>query len=329
MRVTQRFKLLTKKAKNVVITTHLYPDADGIGSELALCLALKESKKNVYCVNEEPLPDRYHYLNPGIKIYSYQEFHKHHDDMAIDLFIIVDAHSSERVGTKMQKLMGLSAQHLFIDHHPCQEELQALHCIDTKMAATGQIVGSIIETLKIKFTPAMALPLYAAMIMDTSSFRYPTVTGDTHRLIAKLMDTGGINPQKAYNQVYGTKTIGHMLLLGLVLSSAQTTDDESIAWLSLNEEILKKYKVEAEDTNAYINHLLVLDKIQVACMFRQSGDHVRVSLRSTGKIDVGAMAQAMGGGGHNHSAATTIKGELHQVIEKTIANLKTMLRAHN
>jgi len=327
MNFIQRFKSLTKKAKNIVITTHLHPDADGIGSQLALCMALRSLKKNVLCVNEGILDARYHHLCPPNFLCSYEEFMQQHANQEIDLMIVVDTNSQERIGPNMQQLLSDSRHLLFVDHHPCQEELRALHCIDTTKAATGEIVGILIEALKIPFTPAMALPIYTAILVDTSSFRYPTVSGDTHRLIAKLMDTGGIQAQKAYNQVYGTKKISHMQLLGLILSNAQTTEDESIAWLTLSEDMMRRYKVGAEDTYTFINHLLVLDHIRIACMFQQKGDMVRVSLRSTGQVDVGALAQALGGGGHNHSAATLIKGPVDQVVKKTIAELKLMLKA--
>ena len=170
----------------------------------------------------------------------------------------------------------------------------------------------------------MALPLYTAVLIDTSSFRYPTVTGNTHRLIGSLMDTG-VRPPHAYNMIYGTKKITFMKLLGKVLASVHTTKDEKIAWLTLTEDLLEKFHVDTEDTHAFINHLLVLDNIKVAVMFREIGDTIKVSLRSVGVIDVGIMAKALGGGGHDHSAATLIEGSLESVIKSTVEKLQILL----
>jgi phosphoesterase RecJ-like protein len=125
--------------------------------------------------------------------------------------------------------------------------------------------------------------------------------------------------------IYGTKKLTYMKLLGKVLASAQSTKDESIAWLTLSEDKLEKFHVDTEDTHAFINYLLVLDNIKVAVMFREFGDQVKVSLRSMGTVDVGVMAVALGGGGHDHSAATIIKGELDTVIKSTVEKLQTML----
>ncbi|MBT5094765.1 MAG: hypothetical protein HOM21_11005, partial [Halobacteriovoraceae bacterium] len=214
---------------------------------------------------------------------------------------------------------------LFIDHHPCPKELAAIHCIDTKMAATGELVGKLIASLGVKFTKDLALPLYTSILIDTSSFRYPTVTGNTHRLIAELMDTG-VEPPTAYNKIYGTKQISYMQLLGTVLGSAHSNSDGKIAWMSLKEDDLIKFNVDPEDTHGFVNHLLILDNIKVACMFRQIDKKVKISFRSAGDLDVGVIAQALGGGGHDHSAATIIEGELSTLIPEIIAKIELMLK---
>jgi phosphoesterase RecJ-like protein len=319
----QLFKTLTKIAKKIVISTHLHPDADGIGSQIALAIAFKDIGKKAICVNEEPLLDRYKYLDPQNTIIGYDEYQSSHANEQIDLFIVADTNSLARIG-KVSELVQRSKNLLFIDHHPCAPELMAIHCIDTTMAATGELVGKLIESLKVKFNQEIALPLYTSILIDTSSFRYPTVTGDTHRLIGKLLDTG-IKPPSAYNQIYGAKEVSYMQMLGTVLSKAQATEDKKIAWLKLTEETLSKFSVDPEDTHGFINHLLILDNIKVACMFRQIGRKIKVSLRSTGEIDVGIMANALGGGGHNHSAATIIDGSIDNVIRDTIKKLQLML----
>ena len=324
MDVIEKFKLLIEKAQNIVITTHLFPDADGIGSQIALCMALRKYGKTAICVNEEALLERYDYLDPDKVVISLERYLQEYKENNIDLFIVADTNSLERIGNRVQDLVTTSGDLLFIDHHPCPKEIAKIHCIDTKAAATGELVGNLIESLGIEFTEQMALPLYTSILIDTSSFRYPTVSGNTHRLISKLMDTG-IEPPAAYNYIYGTKKVSYMKLLGEVLTSVESTEDEKIAWLKLNEDELSKFDVDPEDTHSFINHLLILDNIKIACMFRQIGKSVKISLRSAGDIDVGIMAQALGGGGHNHSAATMLEGDLDSVIKLAISKLQMML----
>lgn len=323
MKTLSLFKSAIKDAHHIVITTHLHPDADGIGSQIALCSALRKIGKNAVCVNEEALLERYNYLDPQRCVISSEQYFKN-PMPEVDLFIVVDTNALARIGTLLQGTVQKAKNLLFIDHHPCAKELVALHCIDTNKAATGELVGDLILGLGIEFDQVMALALYTAILIDTSSFRYPTVTGNTHRLIGSLMDTG-INPPEAFNKIYGTKKVSYMQMLGTILSRAETTKDERVGWISLDEDILSRFNVDSEDTHGFINNLLILDNIRVACMFRQVGESVKISLRSAGDVDVGIMAQALGGGGHNHSAATMIVGNINEVVPKTIAKIQLML----
>lgn len=324
MKKIQLFQSLIKKAQNIVISTHLHPDADGIGSEIALCRALTKAGKTVSCVNEEPLMDRYRYLDPEFTLISYDDFMANPPFEDIDLFIVVDTNALARIGTNVQKIVTKARNLLFIDHHPCPKELAAIHCIDTTMAATGELVGRLIQSLGITFDKEMALALYTSILIDTSSFRYPTVTAQTHRLIGDLMDTG-IEPPMAYNSINGTKKITYMQMLGIVLSRAKINQNESVAYLTVSEDLMEQYGVDPEDTHGFVNFLLILDNIKVACMFRQTGKNVKISLRSAGDVDVGVMAQALGGGGHNHSAATVIEGKMSDVVDETIQKIEMML----
>ena len=261
----ENVKAMVDKSTRIVITTHAEPDADGIGSQVALSLALKTLGKEVTCVNEASLPRRYSYLAPQKTLHSYEQFRKKNSVAAmdpIDLFIVVDANSASRIGPRMGELLKQSKHVLFIDHHPCPPSIANLHCIDTTAAATGQVVGELIEYLKIDIDKEMALALYTAILIDTSSFRYPTVTHKTHRLIAKLLETG-VRPPRAYNLIYGAKKIGHMQLLGKILADAQTNKNEEIAWISLTDDMITEYNANVEDTHHFVNHLLVLDQVKV------------------------------------------------------------------
>jgi phosphoesterase RecJ-like protein len=324
MNIFERFKHSTENANNIVISTHIFPDADGIGSEIALCLAMRSLGKNAICVNEEPLLERYKYLDPEDVVISRADYIAFYPEAEIDLFIVTDTNSLDRIGDGMKSIALKSPNLLFIDHHPCSKNVMTTHCIDTSKAATGELAGELIRSLGISLTKEMALPLYTAILIDTSSFRYPTVTGNTHRLVGSLMDTG-VTPPHAYNMIYGTKKLSYMKLLGKVLASAHTTKDEKVAWLTLREDLLEKFQIDTEDTLAFINHLLVLDNIKVAVMFREIGPEIKMSLRSIGTIDVGLMARALGGGGHDHSAAAMLKGDLETVIKTSVEKLHEML----
>jgi phosphoesterase RecJ-like protein len=128
----------------------------------------------------------------------------------------------------------------------------------------------------------------------------------------------GITPGEAYNGIYGAKKIDHMHLLGTILSTAQATKNGDIAWIHLSKNLLKRFESDVEDTHAFINHLLILDNIKVACMFRDDGEALKLSLRSSGEWDVGILAKKLGGGGHSHSAATVLRKSEGQSVEELI-----------
>jgi bifunctional oligoribonuclease and PAP phosphatase NrnA len=329
MTILETFRSRIQAAQRILITTHDYPDADGIGSEISLCLALREIGKTVYCVNEEPLLERYSYLDPDRVVLGFNDFKSRYPEFHPELMIVVDTNTKQRTGKKLSAFINDEMPILYIDHHPSRGKEMSNHCIDVKAAATGQIVGEIIESLGVKFNKKIALPIYTAIIIDTSSFRYPTVSGATHRLVSKLMDTG-INPPEAYNGIYGTKRVHHMHLLARILDTASTNEKENIAWMLMRQEDIDKYASDVEDTHAFINNLLILNNIKIACMFRDDGEFIKMSLRSSGEIDVGTIAVGLGGGGHSHSAATIIKrGNAEttaQVITRTINKVEELMQ---
>jgi phosphoesterase RecJ-like protein len=329
MTILDTFKSRIQAADRILITTHEFPDADGIGSEISLCLALRELGKTSFCVNEEPLLERYLYLDEDQVVLGFKDFSQKHPNFKPDLMIVVDTNTKARVGAQLGHYLNEDIPTLFIDHHPCRGRDLSTHCIDVSAAATGQMVGEMIEHLGVKFTKKIALPIYTSIIIDTSSFRYPTVSAKTHRLVSKLMDTG-INPPEAYNGIYGTKRVQHMHLLAKILNSAESNANETIAWMLLRKEDIENFKSDIEDTHNFINHLLVLNNVKIAIMFRDDGDQIKMSLRSSGDIDVGLVAQALGGGGHSHSAATILfkpNGETTQeVIQKTVKHVEEIYK---
>ena len=319
-------KSLVEKAKHIVITTHTHPDADGIGSQLGLCLGLREFQKNVFCVNEESLLERYRYLDHLALIQSADQFLEN-DNPPIDLLIVVDTNTLDRVGDKMNSLITDKTKVIYIDHHPYQQFLGKEHLIDPTAAATGQLVSELLDNLGIELTSQIALPLYTAILIDTNSFRYPTVTHRTHQVVSKLLETG-ISSSGAYNKIYGTKTIKHTHFLARVLATTQSQSD--IAWIHITEELQQEFGITAEESNAFINHLLVLDNIKVACMFREDSGNIKLSLRSHGQIDVGKIADALGGGGHSHAAATRLTlpsspEQVQKLIQDTVNQIEKLL----
>lgn len=318
------FENFIRDQKKLYITTHIIPDADGIGSEIALCYGLESLGIDVQIVHEEPLLERYLYLDPKKKIQSITQI----KDIQSAPWLVVDTNSHLRVGTKVsQSITNHATSTLYIDHHPCSKDLLKSHVIDTRAAATGELVALILKYFNIEFNKDIALALYSAIIIDTSSFRYPTVRPLTHQIVAELLSTG-IKPSEVFNGINGTKKISHLHHLGRILSSAEINARESIAWITIKEKDMNEFSTDIEDTHGFINNLLILENVKVVCMFRDDGHFVKASLRSSGDYDVGLIAMAIGGGGHSHSAASVIAKldkSLETIIKECIQTIETII----
>ncbi len=318
------------KHQNILITTHVVPDADGIGSQLALAEALKKLGKTVFCVNDDELDKRYSYLNSDKTIVSLEEYLNIKKKFQPELVIVIDTNKISRTGIKMKQYLSVYGNIIFIDHHPFEKPVESKHFIDQTAAATGQIIGTLIKEFKIPFSKNIARGLYTAILIDTNTFRYPSVTSETHELIAELLETG-MKTTDAYNEIYGAKQLCNMHLLGYILNNCQMNKSQNIAWIVIYDKDLKKFNSTIEDTHSYINNLLILQNVKIACMFREDGRRIRLSMRSHGDIDVGEIAEELGGGGHAHSAATVFEVppgyDKNSIIENSLSRIEGFLNS--
>lgn len=320
-----------QSAKKILCVTHVGPDADGIGSMAALCMAMKQLHIPCTILLEHKLNQRYTTLVPQLDIiclsdeqdsFKQQSQTKETWIKSFDLVVVIDTNSIARTGLETAKLLAAATGNIiFIDHHPFHGLESDQYFIDMQAAATGEMMGHLLEFLPVSFTRPMCFALYTAILIDTNVFRYQTVTSHTHRLIAKLLESGPMATE-AYNLFYGTRKLNNVHLLGHILKNCKMNSLENIAWIWISENDFKEYKSDMEETHAYINNLLSLEGIRVACMFREDGNRVKLSLRSRGDIDLSAIAVKLGGGGHSHSAAALLNlATTQEELEKNVINL--------
>lgn len=321
--------------KKILCTTHVHPDADGIGSCAALHMALSLKKISCDLLLESDLHPRYQHLLKGVPYKSLSDYPLTEEEikqniLQYDLVIVVDTNKISRVGARLSIGLTEHSKVIYVDHHPCKN-LTEFHYIDQEAAATAEMVGSLLQLMNITFSRAMADALYSAILIDTNVFRYPSVRPNTHKLIAEFLETG-IVVTAAYNAFNGTKKLHHVHLLGHILKSCQLNDQQNVAWIWIRESDLMEYQTDLEETHAFINNLLALEGVKVACMFRQDGTRVKISLRSRGEVDVGLLASLWGGGGHSHSAAAVLEYPLEdsEIFEKKmLLSIERFLQTQN
>ncbi len=314
--------------QNFILTSHVNPDCDALGSELALAEHLRNLGKNVTIINSDTMPNAFRFLDPKHRIKRYSP--KRHITLInkAEVIIVLDASGGwQRVGQVGQALQQTKAIKLCIDHHPDITDFVDIAVVDTDASATAELIYDLVQTMNGTLSKTMAQALYAAIITDTGSFRFPKTSSRTHRITADLL-TAGTNPLHIYEQIYEQYPIGRVRLKGHVLDSIQTTADGQIAYYGLTQAVLKQYKVKGADLDGFAGLGQQIDGVRIAIFCTEaSNNRVKISLRSDGSVTINQIAQAYNGGGHPSAAGALIPGELDkvmaEVVEKATALLKT------
>jgi bifunctional oligoribonuclease and PAP phosphatase NrnA len=327
----QKFKTSLDQAKRVLISTHEMPDGDGLGAEVALFHYLKRSRKACRIYNPDLLPKRYRFLDPKNQILLGPGEVELWD--TCDLWIIVDTNDPRRLGKLWSELSLRAKKIVFLDHHPQivgTEEISypphAAVVSDGESSSIGELLYHLFSELKLtRINRDMALGLYVSVMTDTNSFRYARTTPHAHIIAAEMIQLG-VNPEEIYQAIYSSKEPSHLQLLGLLLQNVKTTANGRIAWLEMDLDLRKKHRASADDTLSFLNLLLLLRDAEIVCLFRQEDDnHVRVSMKSKGRIVINRVAMELGGGGHEFSAGVALSSPLDKTVQAITDRLEALL----
>lgn len=327
-----QFKTLIGDAKRILISTHVQPDGDGLGAEVALYHYLKRARKSVRIYNPDLLPKRYKFLDPKGEILLGPGEVELWDQC--DLWIIVDTNDPRRLGKLWNELPLRAKKIVFLDHHPdivppenIQYPANAMVVSDVRSSSIGELLYQLFNELDIaKVNEDMALGLYVSVMTDTNSFRYARTTPESHEIAAEMVRFG-VNPEEVYQAVYSTKDLSHVQLLGILLQNTKVSKSGKLAWMELGLELRKKFKATADDTMSFLNILLVLRDAEVVCIFRQEddGEMTRCSIKSKGKFIINKIAMDLGGGGHDYAAGLALDAPFEKVVETVTSRLEALI----
>lgn len=313
------------RARTVVLTTHLNPDGDAIGSEVALALALHDAGKSVQIINHSDTPPQYRFLGDlfPITVGSQVDVQTIADASQI---IVLDANQLSRLGSLEGPVRASRATKVCIDHHPNPEPFADVTIVDESSAATGQIVHAIIaELVPHALSAGVASALYVAIMTDTGSFRFPKTDGALFRLVGSLVDAGA-DPVTLAERVYNSGTPDRLRLLGKILATLQSSHEGRVASLVVTRAMFDETHTNETDTENVINYALSIETAVVALLFSEVPGFIKVSLRSKGDIPVNALAREFGGNGHTNAAGARIaNGQLHSVIDAVTARARAYL----
>lgn len=297
----------------IVLACHADPDGDALGSMLALHLCLRRrGYRTVASWGSQPfqVPPQYTFL-PGLGTLSPPRDVPSHTD----LLVTVDAASTERLGL-LEPLADTAGTVLVIDHHASNPGFGDINLVASKAAATAMLVEELIGRLGEPVDKAIATCLYVALVTDTGRFQHPSTDPAAMQLGGRLLGHG-IAHEELNRQMFETHSFGYLKLLGRVLDRAEFLPDASLVWSLVRGEDLEDFGVALEETEGIIDLLRTAESAEVAMILKQAGHgRWRVSLRSTGEIDVGALATELGGGGHPFSAGFATEGDPGAVVER-------------
>ncbi len=301
-----------RQHRDFLLTAHIHPDGDCVGSMLALSWGLGRLGKAARIVLSDPVPYACQFLSGADGILSVSEYENQHDS-APEAAIILDCGELERIGD-VKGLLGHDTVLLNIDHH-LQNAGFARHVwVDPGEAATGQMIYRLLVALGLTIDVDVATQLYTALAIDTGGFRFSNTTAEVHRLAASFLDLG-VLPGHVSEQLYETKSLESLRLLAATLASLTVSADGRVASLILPAGILEEFRVDPADTEGFVNYARSIQGVEVALLFREeAGGEVRVSLRSKGAVDVSELAAAFGGGGHAKAAGCTLKMPLKEAV---------------
>jgi bifunctional oligoribonuclease and PAP phosphatase NrnA len=316
----QRFEHLLGDFRSFLLTTHLNPDGDGLGSQLALGEYLADRGKTVRLVNHSPTPRHYTFLDPSgdcVEVFSEKE-HAAYIENA-DCIIVLDTNVPSRLGDMEPFVRSSSAVKIVIDHHLDKDEFADHYFVDIEAAATGEIVYHILSALtRNRFTDSMAVGLYTAIMTDTGSFRFPKTTRATHLITAELLQYK-VDPAYIYREVYERGPMNRMILFGKALSSIELHHDGRLAVMSIPKEEFEATGSDVTETDGFVNYAMQIDTVEIGILFTETADQVKISFRARGNIWVNELAKEFNGNGHQHAAGATIpEGDLKELIHRAI-----------
>jgi len=287
--------------RTFVISSHSRPDGDSIGSQLAMACALRDLGKEARVVNKDLAPGPL-LAFPGVPEIEIA------DEVSgtYDAAIIMECGDLARTG-----VAGLERQLIInIDHHPGNSEYGQINWFDASAAACGEMVFELIKALGVPVSVEIGTHIYLAILTDTGSFHYGNLTPRTFDMCRQVIEAG-VDPVAVARSVYDSNNMGRLKLFGAVLSAMQIDAAGRIAIVYLDHEMARAAGGTYEDTEGLINLPLTVKEIQAVVFFKQSeGEEYRVSMRSKGDIDIGAVAKEFGGGGHKNAAGCTVTGAI-------------------
>jgi phosphoesterase RecJ-like protein len=312
----------------LLLTTHVNPDGDGLGSEVALALWLRSLGKQVRILNDSPVPAAFSFLTRHLPIEVFEPEAAERAFDASEALVVLDVSNRQRIG----RLAPLLDRHLVpiavVDHHASHAQgFGQVNVIEPEASATGEIVYDLIRESGAALDADLAEALYVALMTDTGSFRYSNTDSHAHRMAADLLGHG-LDPQRIHTQVHSHASAARLRFFGEALAALELSEGGRLVVLEVTPEQFQRHGLVGADTDGLVDMPRNIAGVEAVALFSEvEPGKVKVSLRSTGRIVVDRIATGLGGGGHPHAAGVTLRGTRAEARARILPELHRLLEA--
>jgi len=321
-----RFDEIVRAHRRFLLTSHVRPDCDALGSELALAAVLESLGKDVLIANAQATPPNYRFLDPRGKLRKLGDGVSAAQCRACEVLVVLDTTAWAQLGAMGDVVREFPGVKLVIDHHVSGDDLGAELLKDTGAEATGRLVIEAADRLGVELTPEIARAAYVALATDTGWFRFASTGSGTLRLAARLVDAGA-RPADLYQDLYEQETLARLKLIGRALARATT---ELGGWLIYTHIARADFEASGalpSDSEDVINMTLSVAGTEVAVILvEQKSGGFKVSFRSRCELDCAEVARQLGGGGHKAAAGAFVEGTLEDARSRVLDGVRAAMR---
>jgi phosphoesterase RecJ-like protein len=312
-----------KGVATVAVTTHINADGDAVGSVAAMARLLPQMGSKPLIVNPTPWPAVFAFLKKGLddRTGSGPEALR-----SAGALVSLDVSDVKRLGSLSGAAKALPGARIVIDHHvPTDEPAGDIVLSDTSACATGELLYDFAVVLKLEIDQPIAEALYTAILTDTGGFRYSNTSPRAHAIAAELI-ARGVDPELTFRRIYASLSPGRLQLLRDALDTLGVDSKFGLAWVSVSNEAMDRYGVTSDDLDGIVEHPRSVAGTRLALFFRDLGyGKVKVSFRSTGDVDVNALARQFGGGGHEKASGALVTGNLDDVRDRVVSAARNFM----
>jgi phosphoesterase RecJ-like protein len=299
--------------KRFLLTTHVNPDGDAIGSLGALALVLEDMGKKVLAYCQDEIPGFLRFLP-----YSDRIVKEIPGPDRFDVAVVLDCGELDRIGNAAEVLQHVE-KIIHIDHHSSSDDFGQLNLVRPECSSTAEILYDIIQAIPASLSREAAENIYTAILTDTGSFRFANTTARALEIAAEMVALG-VTPDKIASEVYDSMSPERLRLLARSLHTLTLRANGRLATMQVSQRMLEETKTTVMDTDGFVNYPRGISTAEMAIFFREmDSGKVNVSLRSRGKLNVAEFARSYDGGGHHNAAAFRAEGSLPEVVEEILA----------